>query len=124
MEPRDRRVSLALVGLAAGAWLVVGLVLLTLDPQADPLIRYGGAGLIGLAVGLTAVPLFWLYRFARQRRIAFRGDWSVAARRGAWVGGVVAVIVLLRLEGLFQPQVGLFLAALAVIAELTLSSRR
>jgi hypothetical protein len=124
MEARDRRASLGLFALAAAAWLVVGVVLLTQDPNADVGIRYAGAGLIGLAAGLTAGPLFWLAGFARQRRISFRGDWQRAARRGAWVGGVVGLIVLLRVEGLFQPQVGLFVIALAIVAEVSLSTRR
>ena len=124
MEARDRRASLALFGAAAVAWLVVTIVLLTFDPRSDPLVRYGGATLIGAAFGLTTAPLFWLATFARQRRIAFRGDWLRAGRRAGWVAGVVGVVVLLRLEDLFQPQIGLFLAALAVVAEVSLSGKR
>jgi hypothetical protein len=124
MEERDRRANLVLVGAAGLAWLGVAAVLVTLDPRADPAVRYGGAALIGIAAGLTSAPLAWLAVFARQRRIAFRGDWLRAGRRAAWVGGVVGLLVLLRVEGLFQPQIGLFIAALAVIAELTLSARR
>lgn len=124
MEVRDRRASLALLAAAVAAWLAVAFVLFTQDPSADVGIRYAGAGLIGLASGLTAAPLFWLAGFARQRRISFRGDWLRAARRGAWVGGVVGLVVVLRVEGLFQPQVGLFVLALAVVAEVSLSTRR
>ena len=54
---------------------------------------YLGALLIGLAVGLTAVPLAWLVVFARHRRIAYKGDWLRAARRGAWIGLFVTVLV-------------------------------
>lgn len=124
MEGSDRRASLVLLAAAVVAWLAVAVVLLTQDPNADVGIRYAGAGLIGLAAGLTAAPLFWLAGFARQRRISFLGDWLRAARRGAWVGGVVGLVVLLRVEGLFQPQVGLFVLALAVVAEVSLSTRR
>lgn len=124
MEARDRRANLALFVAAALAWLAVVVVLVTQDPTADPRIRYAGAGLIGLASGLIAVPAFWLIGFARQRRIAFLGDWVRAVRRGAWVGGVVGLVVLLRLEGLFQPQIALFVAALAIVAEVSLSTRR
>jgi hypothetical protein len=124
MEARDRRASLALFGAAAVAWLAVWIVLVSFDPRSDPLVRYVGAALIGTAFGVTTAPLFWLFGFARQRRIAFRGDWLRAARRAGWVAGVVAIIVLLRLEGLFQPQIGLFLGALAIVAEVTLSARR
>ena len=124
MERRDRRASLGLFAAAVVAWIAGGVLLLTQDPNAAVSIRYAGAGLMGLAAGLTAAPLFWLVGFARQRRIAFLGDWSRAARRGAWVGGVVGLIVLLRVEGLFQPQIGLFVVALAIVAEVSLSSRR
>jgi hypothetical protein len=124
MEARDRRLNLALVAAAFLAWLAVAVVLSTLDPRPDIRVRYLGAGLIGLAIGLTSVPLFWLGAFARQRRIAYLGDWTRAARRGAWLGGLAAVVVLLQLEGLFQPQIGLFLAALVLVAEVSLSARR
>lgn len=124
MEARDRRRNLILFGAAVVAWVAVGVVLLGLDPRTGPGTRYLGAGLIGAAAGLTTAPLFWLLSYARQRRIPYRGDWARALRRGAWVAGVVGVIVLLRLEGLFQLQVGLFLAALAVVAEVSLSARR
>ena len=39
---------------------------------------------------------------ARQRRIAYRGDWLRAIRRGAWVGVLVAIFVVMRLNGIFQ----------------------
>jgi hypothetical protein len=124
MEARDRRRNLILFAAAALAWLAVAAVLVGLDPRTDPGIRYLGAGLIGAALGLTTAPLFWLLSYARQRRIAYRGDWARALRRGAWVAGVAAVVVLLRLEGLFQLPIGLFLAALAIVAEVSLSARR
>jgi hypothetical protein len=124
MESRDRRASLALVAAAIVAWLAVAIVVFTQDPTSDPGVRYAGAGLIGLASGLTTVPLFWLAAFARQQRISFRGDWGRAARRGAWVAGAVGLIVLLRVEGMFQPQIGLFVVALAIVAEVSLSTRR
>lgn len=124
MERRDRWACLALLLAGLLAWLGVAVVLLTQDPGTSAGIRYTGAGLIGLATGLTAAPTFWLVAFALQRRISFRGDWLRAARRGAWVGGVVGLVVVLRVEGLFQPQIGLFVAALAIVAEVSLSARR
>ena len=54
-------------------------------------------------------------------RIAYRGDWFRAIRRGAWIGLLVAVFVVMRINGVFQPQIGLFFAALALVAEVTLS---
>ena len=124
MTPRDRRASLILIAAAGIAWLLVAWVFYNLDPRARPASELAGAATIGAATGLTSIPLFWLGSFARQRRIAYRGDWIRAIRRGAWVAILAGGLVLLRLEGLFQPPLALFLVALAVIAELTLSARR
>jgi hypothetical protein len=123
MSPRDRTVNLAILALAGLGWVVVGWILVNLDPTSDPSIRYAGAGALGLAFGLSVIPLFWLVGFARQSRIAYRGDWARAIRRGAWVGGLLAVVALLRMEGIFQPQIGLFLVALVIVAEVTISRR-
>ena len=124
MEPRDRLANLALFGAAAIVWILVGLVVTTRDPRVDSGAGFLGAGLIGIAVGLTTIPLFWLSVFARHRRIAYRGDWMRAVRRGAWVTVVVAVLVVLRLQNLFQPQVALFILAMVFVAEATLSVER
>ena len=122
MEPRDRRFSVILFGAAVGAWFAVGGVLLLFDPLGSTTAGFIGAAAFGAAAGLTAAPLFWLGAFARHRRIAYRGDWFRAARRGAWVGALVAVYVVMRLNGIFQPPIGLFLVALALVAEVTLTA--
>jgi cobalamin synthase len=124
MEARDRLANLGLFGAAALMWILVGLVVTTRDPKIDPGAGFVGAILIGLAVGLTTMPLFWLSVFARHRRIAYRGDWIRAIRRGAWVTVVVAVLVVLRLQGLFEPAIALFILAMVVVAEATLSVER
>jgi hypothetical protein len=124
MEPRDRLANLALFGVAAVAWILVWLVVTTRDPRIDAGAGFVGAGLVGLAVGVTTIPLFWLSVFARHRRIAYRGDWMRAARRGAWVIVVVAVLVVLRLQNLFQPPIALFIMAMVFVAEATLSVER
>jgi hypothetical protein len=124
MEQRDRLANLAVFGAAAVVWILVGLVVTTRDPRVDSGAGFLGAGLIGIAVGLTTIPLFWLSVFARHRRIAYRGDWMRAVRRGAWVTIVVAVLVVLRLQNLFQPQVALFILAMVFVAEATLSVER
>src|SRR5829696_9854414 len=98
MEARDRLANLGLFGAATVVWILVGLVVTTRDPRIDPGAGFLGAALIGLAVGLTVIPLFWLSVFARHRRIAYRGDWVRAVRRGAWVGVVVVLFVVLRLQ--------------------------
>jgi hypothetical protein len=122
MDARDRRRSLVLFGLAAAAWVAVGSVFVLVDPMASTTAGMVGAGTLGLAAALTTAPLFWLVSFARHKRIAYRGDWFRALRRGAWVGAVVAAFVIMRLNGGFQPQIGLFLIALALVAEVTLTA--
>lgn len=122
MTRRDRRLSLLLVAAAVAAWAAVVAVGMTVDPLDTPAGGYIGAAALGIAAALTAAPLFWLAWFAKQRRIAYRGDWRRALRRGGWVGVLVAVFVLMRLNGIFQPEIGLFLIALALVAEVTLSS--
>jgi len=118
----DRRLTLALFGVALLAWVVVAVVASTVDPLETSSGGFIGAAALGAAAALTAAPLFWLAWFARQRRIAYRGDWPRALRRGAWVGILVGVFVVMRLNGVFQPEIGLFLAALALVAEVTLSA--
>lgn len=124
METRDRRTNLAFFAAALAAWLVVGVIVLTRDPIIEPTAGYAGAAMMGTAVGLTTVPLFWLAAFARARRIAYRGSWGRAMRRGAWVGLVVGIFVVLRLLGMFQPQLALFIVAMVLVAESTLSMER
>ena len=124
MEPRDRLGNLAILTAAGVVWLLALLILMTRDPVEDPSARFIGAALLGLAVGLTAIPLAWLIVFARHRRIAYRGDWTRAVRRGAWAGLFVAVLVLLRLEGVLALPIVLFMLALIVVAEMTLSAER
>ena len=124
METRDRRTNLALFAAAAVAWLVVAWIILTLDPVLEPIAGYAGAVSMGAAVGLTTIPLFWLAAFARGHRIAFRGAWSRAVRRGGWVGLIVAIFVVLRLLDLFQLPFALFILAMIVVAETTLSMER
>jgi hypothetical protein len=122
MEARDRRLSLALFGAAALAWVVVGAIAVLVDPFSSLTAGFAGAAALGLALGLNVMPLFWLAVFARHGRIAYRGDWLRAIRRGTWVGLLVAVFVVMRLNGIFQPQIGLFFLALAVVAEVTLTA--
>ncbi len=116
--------NLAFFAAAVAAWLVVGVIVFTRDPVLDPVSGYAGATMMAAAVGLTTVPLFWLVAFARNRRIAYRGAWSRAIRRGAWVGLVVGIFVVLRLLDIFQPQFALFVVAMVLVAESTLSMER
>jgi len=124
MESRDRLVNLAVFGAAAVVWALVGLIVTTRDPVADPVAGFIGAGLIGLAAGLTTTPVVWLLVFGRHRRIAYRGDWIRAARRGGWVGLIVAIFIVLRLQGALELPIALFILTLAYVAEATLSAER
>ena len=124
MEARDRLTNLGLFAAAGVVWVLVALVVTTRDPRIDVTAGYVGALLIGLAMGLTTVPLFWLSAFARHRRIAYGGDWTRATRRGGWVAVVTAVFVILRLQQLFVPALAIFILALVVLAEAVLSIER
>lgn len=124
MESRDRLANLGFFAAAAVVWLLVGLVLTTRDPVVDPGAGFIGAALIGLAVALTLVPLAWLTVFGRHRQIAYRGDWLRAIRRSAWVGIIVAALIVLRLQDLLELPIALFMIALALVAEATLSAER
>lgn len=124
MEARDRLTNLGLFAAAGVVWVLVALVVTTRDPRIDAGAGYVGALLIGLAVGLTSMPLFWLATFARHRRIAYAGDWTRAIRRGGWVAVVTAVFVILRLQQLFVPPLAIFILGLVVLAEAVLSIER
>ena len=124
MEARDRQLNLALFGAAILAWLVVGSIITGRDPTTDPAAGPLGATAIGIAAGLTCVPLFWLASFGRHRRIAYRGDWVRAVRRGGWVAALVILFVALRLQGIMQPPIMLFVLAMVLVAETTLSVDR
>lgn len=124
MESRDRLANLGILAAAAAAWAVVTLVVLNLDPRADPVAGLLGAFAIGTATGLTVTPLFWLATFARHGRIAFRGDWVRAGRRGLWAGLVAGLLVELRVLGVLSLPIALFVVVLVVFAEITLTIER
>jgi hypothetical protein len=124
VEARDRQRNLLFFGGAFLAWLVVGGIVLTQDPLLVPVAGYAGAVAMGVAVGLMSVPLLWLVPFARNGRIAYRGAWTRAIRRGAWVAFIVVLLVVLRIEAVFQPQLALFIIAMVLVAETTLSTGR
>jgi hypothetical protein len=124
MDARDRLTNLGFFAAAGIVWILVALIVTTRDPRVDPAAGSIGALLIGVALGLTTVPLFWLAIFGRHRRIAYRGDWTRAIRRGGWVAIVAAAFVILRLQQVFQLSIALFIIALVVLAEITLSVER
>jgi hypothetical protein len=124
MDARDRTANLGFFGAAAVVWVLVGLVVMTRDPVVDRSAGFVGAFLIGLAIALTLIPIIWLTVYGRHRQIAYQGDWLRAIRRGVWVGIVAAVLIVLRLQGLLELPIALFMIALVVVAEATLSAER
>jgi hypothetical protein len=124
MDARDRLANLGILGAAIVVWILVALIVTTRDPVAEPLAGFIGAALIGVAIGLTATPIAWLVVFGRHRRIAYRGDWIRAARRGGWIGLIFAIFIVLRLQGALELPIALFIIALAMVAEATLSADR
>jgi hypothetical protein len=123
MYLRDRLANLVLLGLGAAAWAAVALLFTTRSPAGDVGVRVTGAALLGSAVGVTAVPFFWLAVFT-HRRIAYRGDWLRAARRGFLCGAVVTLLVLLQVLGAGSLPLAVFIVAMAVFVELILTARR
>ena len=124
MEARDRLANLGFLAAGGIVLILVALVFTTRDPTIDPGAGYLGALLLGLALGLLTSSLFWLIVFGRHRRIAYRGDWPRAIRRGGWVFLVTALFVILRLNRVFQPEIAVFVLALVAVAEATLSVER
>ncbi len=124
MESRDRLTNLTTLLAAGLAWVGVFIVVTTQDPRTSGQAAVLGAALIGLAFGLTAVPVMWLAVFSRHARIAYRGDWLRAFRRGGWIAFVIALFVLLRLENAFSLPIALFVLVIVGVAEATLSVDR
>lgn len=124
MGAKDRLGNWFFIGAAVVGWIVVAQTVTTTYPRDNATSGLVGAGLIGLACGLTTVPLFWLVSFARHRRIALLGDWSRAVRRGAWVAVVIALFVALRIQSVLSLPIAVFVVVLVLMAEITLSMER
>jgi hypothetical protein len=124
MGANDRLANGFFILASIAAWISLTQVVTTTYPRENATAGLIGAGLIGLACGLTTVPLFWLVWFARHRRIALLGDWSRAIRRGAWVAGVVALFVALRIQAVLSLPIAVFVVVLVLMAEITLSMER
>ena len=123
MYARDRVTGVLLLCAAVVAWIAVAWLVTDRSPTGQPAVQVAGALLFGLATGVTVTPLAWLAVFAR-RRIAYRGDWVRATRRGVLAGGTVTLLVLLQVLGVFSLPLGLFLVAMAIFVELILTARR
>jgi hypothetical protein len=116
-------VALALTALIAGVVLV--LFAANACPSATPNNPCPGANtnrivvvvLAALAVTLAVTPFAFLAEFVVRRRIAFRGAWFRAARRGALCGAVVAALAGLRIGGALNVPVAIFTVLLAILLE-------
>jgi hypothetical protein len=124
MEAKDRLGNSLFIGAAVVAWVIVAQIVTTTYPRENPTASLVGAGAIGIACGLTTVPLFWLVSFARHRRVALIGDWSRAIRRGSWVAAVIALFVALRIQEVLSLPIAVFVVVLVLLAELSLSVER
>lgn len=124
MGVKDRLVNSFFIGAAIVAWIAVAQIVTTTYPRENATNGLVGAGMIGLACGLTTVPLFWLVPFARHRRIALLGDWGRALRRGGWVAVVIALFVALRIQAVLSLPIAVFVVVLVLMAEITLSMER
>jgi len=124
MLTRDRATGLVLLLAAVAAWAAVAWLVLNLSPVGQPMIQLAGAVTIGAAIGITAWPLFWLASYARQRTIAYRGDWSRAGRRALIAGLTASVLVMLRGQSTLSVPLAAFVITLAILVELAFSLRR
>ncbi len=124
MNARDRIANLAIVGGAVAAWALVGVFFNAESPVGNVGAALVGAALLGIALGVTSVPLFWLGAFSAHRRIAYHGDWVRAVRRGAWVALLAALYVVLRSQQAFSLPIGLFVVAMVAFVEVSLSVAR
>lgn len=124
MNRSDRYANLALFLVAAAAWAGLAYVLVTSYPTDSAGALLAGALLLGGSVAFTVAPLLWLGSYVFSRRIAYRGSWWRAGRRAALSGLVATMFVLMRGQGAFSVPLALFVVAMAVLVELTLSLRR
>ena len=124
MAARDRFANFFFIVVALGAWVLVAQLVTTTYPRENPTTPLVGAGFIGLACGLTTVPIFWLLAFASHRRIALLGDWGRAIRRGMWAALVTALFVALRVQGWLSLPIAIFVIVLVLLAEIMLSMER
>jgi hypothetical protein len=124
MYARDRIANLGLLGAAFLTWVAVVIFVTTRSPVGDVAVAMIGAVLIGTAFALTTIPLFWLAAFQRRRRIAYRGDWLRATRRGVEVGILITFFVILRSQDAFSWPLAAFVTAMVVFVEISLSVER
>ena len=100
MTGRHRTIVAALVLLAMLAFVLLAAFATHACPAPTATNPCPQAGmnraivivLAALAVTLTITPFAFLAEFVVRRRIAYRGGWARAARRGVLAGAVVAAL--------------------------------
>ena len=73
--------------------------------------------MVGVATWLLVTPFAFLAEFGLRRRIAYRGMWARAHRRGLLVGLAVAALAGLRLGGALSVPGALFVVVMLVLVE-------
>jgi hypothetical protein len=122
---RSRFVVAALALLAVVAAMALVVFAAAACPTDTPARPCPGAwnnrlvviGLAATAIGLLVTPFAFLAEFAGRRRIAYRGAWGRAARRGVLAAALVGALAGLRLAGALSVPGALFLLTLGAIAE-------
>ena len=125
MTGRHRTIVAALVLLAMLAFVLLAAFATHACPAPTATNRCPQAGmnraiaivLAALAATLTITPFAFLAEFVVRRRIAYRGGWARAARRGILAGAVVAAVAGLRLGGALIVPVAIFVLLLATLVE-------
>ena len=79
--------------------------------------RVAVVGLASLDELLLLTPFAFLAEYLVRRRIAYRGGWGRAARRGVLVAAVIAALAGLRLGSALTVPAGLFVLILAGLLE-------
>jgi hypothetical protein len=123
LNTADRLLNVSLFAVAVATWLGLAYIFLNHYPTESAASLLAGALLLGAAIAFTVAPLFWIGSFVRTNRIAYRGSWWRAGRRAALCGLVAALFVLMRGQDVFSVPLAIFVVAMAVLVELTLSMR-
>ena len=125
MTGRHRTIVAALVLLAILAFMLLLAFAGNACPSqtpTDPCTRVGlnrvvVIALAAAAVALIITPFAFLSEFVLRRRIAYRGAWARATRRGVLAGVVIAALAGLRLGGALTVAVAIFVVLLAGLVE-------
>lgn len=125
MSGRNRFAALGLVLLAVLAAVVMLVAAGSLCPGTIPGASCPDAGrnraiviFLGASTAALAVtPFAFLTEFVLRRRIAYRGAWQRAGRRGLLAGVALASLAGLRLGGALSVSVALFVLILAGLVE-------